>query len=97
MARTEQPIIDSLEANLSKSQVRANTRANVSDYYARQQINMVEAWNGTFASVQYIDTVAENESGISDNRVTMPGDEWQGNLTTTNVTLTNGTTTVVYE
>lgn len=104
LSKAQAAITESLPAtannteNVTQAQVRENATAAVADYYARQQYNVLEAWNGTMASAQYLNTLVTNESGLTDDMVTMPGNEdWHGDLDVASTTFVNGTSKNAYK
>lgn len=61
--------IRALNNGSSESSARVAARSAISDYYATHQRNLIETWNLSLSNWQYVNGVANNESGISGAQV----------------------------
>jgi hypothetical protein len=91
-SKAEAAMVEAMKANKTEAEIRAAGVEAIRDYYARQQVNVIESWDGTLAAAEYINEVAANETGLSDNDVTMAGQDWTGNTQEVSITLVNGST-----
>lgn len=79
------------DSNATAAEVRQVGIEAIEDYYARHQMVMAEAWNGSLTSAEYIERVAKTEDGLDESIVRSDGGNYQGGNYTATVTLTNGT------
>lgn len=49
----------------TESVARSRARSAVRDYWARQQINLLEQWNGTASTIMYVKDKAEGGGGVN--------------------------------
>ena len=57
--------IKALNDGASESAARTAAKQAVADYYARQQMNLLNAWETHITHAQYMQSVAQSESGIN--------------------------------
>lgn len=98
MAKAEVAVARAYKNGSNKTEAREAGQKAVQDYYAKRQINVIEAWNSTAESWHILRQRAENESGISNQFVDIDGDSINTDgapyiepLGTANDTLVNGT------
>jgi len=96
----ETAIANAYKNGSSESVAKSEARAAVSDYYASKQVNMIERWNVSVASMLSAEEVAKNQSGVDDAFVQFAFTTSQGtfyrdisdNIQTREVELVNGST-----
>lgn len=93
-SKAEAAMVEEMQSDdySNKSDVRKAGNKKIRDYWSRHQLQLIQSWNATLQSAEYIDHVAENESGISEDLVRSNGQNWKGKIISQNVTLANGTT-----
>jgi len=95
--------IKALNNGSSKSAAKTKAKSAVSDYYSVKKANLLEQWDASLSNAEYLESVSDSESGVSEGFHTVAltnkgGDINHGRIRgfgTTAVTLPNGTTKTV--
>jgi len=67
--------VRSLNQAGSKSTAKAEAISNISQFYSRIEYNRIQAWKEQVSTIQYIQRLAENQSGVSKSYVSVKADE----------------------
>ncbi|NHX41332.1 MULTISPECIES: hypothetical protein [Haloarcula] len=95
--------IKALNNGSSKSAAKTKAKSAVSDYYSVKKANLLEQWDASLSNAEYLESVSDSESGVSEGFHTVAltnkgGDINHGRIRgfgTTTVALPNGTTKTV--
>lgn len=63
--------IRSLNNAGSKSAANASATENITEYYSRQEMNVISQWNQQISQAQYLHNLGENQSKISEDYVSL--------------------------
>jgi len=100
--QAEMAVAEAYKNGSSQALAESKGRVAIGEYYAVKEVNLIEQWNGTVTAWRDMKDVAQSESGISKDYVTMAeydGTTWYGGsdshsveIVTETVTLSNGST-----